>query len=70
MNAVIDSDSYARDLIESFERNAAEAYALTLQGPVSRRKQISMRSACSAATARPMWSKMRSNGRSRTSSTS
>ncbi len=40
MNAVINSDSYARDLIASFERNAAEAYAATLKGPVSRRNFI------------------------------
>jgi isoquinoline 1-oxidoreductase beta subunit len=37
MNAVINSDSYARDLIATFEQNATEAFALTLKGPVSRR---------------------------------
>jgi isoquinoline 1-oxidoreductase subunit beta len=40
MNAVMNSDSYARDLIASFERNANEAFALSLKGPVSRRNFI------------------------------
>lgn len=37
MNAVIDSDSYARELIASFERKAGEAQAHAPGGPVSRR---------------------------------
>ncbi len=32
MNAVIASDTYARDLIETFERNATEAFVSTLKG--------------------------------------